>query len=325
MSITQSIPLWRTIQKENFVHLKPLLDFLELNLEHRKQVIIPENFVLNVPKRLALKIEKGTLNDPLLKQFLPLKDELIPHPQFSLDPVQDQEFRSHTRLLRKYNGRALLLTTSACAMHCRYCFRQNFDYQEAYALTEELKLIEEDKSLNEVILSGGDPLSLSDHKINSLLDTLESYSHITKVRFHTRFPIGIPERLDTHFLELLDNRRYKVIFVLHNNHPKELDEDVTQAISKLQRLGIMTLNQAVLLKGVNDDFETQLKLHQKLIDHGILPYYLHQLDRVQGASHFEVDSNQGKEIIEHLRAHLPGYGVPRFVQEIPHKKSKTPI
>lgn len=325
MTLTPSVSSWRSIQKENFVHLKQLLDFLELTIDQRKKISFDSNFVLNLPKRLADKIEKGTLNDPILLQFVPLKLEDETQEGFTLHPVQDDLFRSETRYLQKYKGRALLLTTSACAMHCRYCFRQNFDYGTSVDFSKELAHIEQETSLHEVILSGGDPLSLSDQKLKELLDQIEAIPHITKVRFHTRFPIGIPERLDAHFLELLKNRQYKIYFVFHINHAKELDEEVALAISKLQKLGVITLNQAVLLKGVNDNYETQQELHQQLADCGILPYYLHQLDRVQGASHFEVSPDKGRQIIQYLRSHLPGYAVPAYVQEIPNEPNKTPL
>ncbi len=320
-----TVPIWRAIQRENFVRLKPLMDFLQLDLSLRKELIEPPNFALNLPKRLAEKIEKNTLTDPILRQFVPLKFELDNHPEFVLDPVEDQNFREQTRLLQKYRGRALLLTTSACAMHCRYCFRQNLDYGLIEDFSYELERIKEDTSIHEVILSGGDPLSLSDEKLSSLLEKLESFDHVTKIRFHTRFPIGIPERITPSFLSLLSQKRVQFFFVFHINHPKELDEDVLRAIAQIRNLGHITLNQAVLLKGVNDNNETQLELHQILCNHGILPYYLHQLDRVQGAAHFEVEPQRGHKIIEYLRSHLPGYGVPRYVQEIPHKPNKMPM
>ncbi len=210
-------------------------------------------------------------------------------------------------------------------MHCRYCFRQNFDYGDSSDFSNELARIEKDTSLHEIILSGGDPLSLGDRKLKQLLDQIEKIPHITKVRFHTRFPIGIPERLDADFLELLNNRRYKVYFVFHINHAKELDREIIAAISNLQKLGVITLNQAVLLKGINDNYETQQELHLALVDCGILPYYLHQLDRVEGAAHFEVNPDKGRKIIQHLRSHLPGYAVPSYVQEIPKEPNKTPL
>ncbi len=325
MSETSSLPSWRAIQKENFVYLKPLLDFLELSLKQREEIAVQSNFTLNLPRRLAEKIKKGSLDDPILKQFVPLKLEHEINSKFILDPVQDNLFRPETRLLQKYKGRALLLTTSACAMHCRYCFRQNLDYGDVENFSKELYFIKNDSSLHEVFLSGGEPLSLSDQKLNYLLNEIEEFSHITKIRFHTRFPIGIPERIDDSFLKLLKDRRLKFYFVFHINHPKELDKEILYKISLLQNLGALTLNQAVLLKGINDSFETQLELHKVFIDAGILPYYLHQLDRVRGTSHFEVDQGKGHKIMEYLRANLPGYGVPTYVQEIPQKPNKTPL
>jgi len=242
-----------------------------------------------------------------------------------LDPVGDEQARKSTRLLKKYSGRALLISTPACAMHCRYCFRQNFDYQKSESFTEEIDILRSDTSIHEVILSGGDPLSLSDEKLRILLDQLEGISHIKKIRFHTRFLLGIPERVDSSFLSILKDRRVQLYFVFHINHPKEIDEDLLYSAKKLRESGGILLNQSVLLKGVNDSCKTQLELHQALIDGGILPYYLHQLDRVAGTAHFEVDPDRGREIIEYLQIHLPGYGVPRYFQEIPNQPNKTPL
>ncbi len=325
MSTTKSPQLWRQIQKTNFTSIDTLAEFLELSQEQKALLYSPENFTLNLPVRLAQKMEKGNINNPIFRQFVPLKQETIKAEGFFTDPVEDGHFRQATRFLKKYNGRALLLASSACAMHCRYCFRQNLDYGTTENFTEELALIHNDPTLNEVILSGGDPLSLSDQKLEFLLNDLESCLHITKVRFHTRFIIGIPERISEPFLELLKNRRYKIYFIVHVNHPLELDYDVLMAIDQLQKIGVMILNQAVLLKGVNDDFDVQLKLHQKLIDHAIIPYYLHQLDKIEQGAHFEVPTFKGLEIIEYLKANLPGYGVSKYVQEIPQKPSKTTI
>lgn len=325
MSTTKAPQLWRQILKNNFTSIDALSEFLELSDEQKAHLYTPVHFKLNLPQRLAQKMEKGNINDPIFLQFVPLKQETVKAEGFFTDPVEDGHFRQATRFLKKYNGRALLLASSACAMHCRYCFRQNMDYGTSENFVEELELIQKDTTLNEVILSGGDPLSLSDQKLNFLLNELENCSHITKLRFHTRFIIGIPERINEPFLELLKNRRYKIYMILHINHPLELDQEVLAAIDKLQKLGILMLNQEVLLKGVNDNFEVQLKLHQKLIDNGIIPYYMHQLDKVEQRAHFDVPISKGLEIIEYLKANLPGYGVSKYVQEIPQKPSKTTL
>jgi EF-P beta-lysylation protein EpmB len=284
------------------------------------------HFPLNVPYRLARKIKKNSLDDPIFKQFIPLKDEAIINPQFVLDPVEDTTFCKSQKLLQKYKKRALLLTTSACAMHCRYCFRQNFSYETVTkGFEKELQLIQEDKTLQEVILSGGDPLSLSNKDLKALLISLDKIPHLKRIRFHTRFVIGIPERVDEELLSILHNTKKQIYFVIHCNHPTELDSDIIYYLDKVKKLSIPILCQTVLLKGVNDDKDTMLNLCEQLIDNGIIPYYLHQLDKVQGASHFEVEKSKGLEIISELRKELSGYGVFSYVEEIANKESKLPI
>lgn len=318
--------LWRQIQRLNFIDLEKLANFLELSVDQKEKIVKKPKFVLNIPLRLANKISKNTLEDPILRQFIPLEEENRIVEGFNEDPVCDHLYRKESQLLHKYIGRALLVCTSACAMHCRYCFRQNFDYSEQNTLfNKELELIRQDASLHEIILSGGDPLSLENTTISSLLNELESIAHIRRVRIHTRFPIGIPERLDEGFLSLLERKRLQIWFVVHVNHPRELDAEILDKLKSIQKLGIPVLNQSVLLKGVNDTVEVQKELCEKLVDHGILPYYLHQLDRVQGTSHFEVNPDQGRLIIQTLMTSLSGYAVPKYVKEIPGALSKTSL
>ncbi len=317
---------WKLILRKNFTHWEKLADFLELTSEQRKQIIKKSHFPLNLPLRLAEKIKKGTLTDPILKQFLPDVQEELKTPGFVVDPVGDSGCREAPKLLHKYQGRVLLVTTSACAMHCRYCFRQNFDYKTNERLfLEELELIEKDSTIHEVILSGGDPLSLSDQIIDDLLTRLSKIPHVKRIRFHTRFPVGIPERIDEAFLKVLKRCTLQIWFVLHINHPLELDQDLTIKIKSLQQLGIVLLNQSVLLRDVNDDEETLAHLCEALVDQGVLPYYLHQLDRVEGASHFEVGEEKGLALIQALTKRLSGYAVPKYVREIPGELSKTSL
>ncbi len=326
MLSSNSIPAWKKILKTNFTYWQPLADFLELNPAQREFILKKTHFPLNLPYRLAQKIEKKSLTDPILIQFLPTQQETTTHPEFCLDPVGDSLSQKKSKLLHKYPGRVLLITTSACAMHCRYCFRQNFDYECSDKLFDsELQYISQDPSLHEVILSGGDPLSLSDPILTSLFNRLEAIPHIKVIRMHTRFPIGIPERIDADFLRLFKNSRLKFYIVIHSNHPLELDPEVLSALENLRSEGVTLLNQSVLLKGVNDDSTTLKELCLKLIHNGIIPYYLHQLDRVQGAAHFEVSEDQGRMLIDQLTQELPGYAVPRYVREIPGQSSKTPI
>lgn len=318
-----SIPLWRAIQKENFICPKKLAEFLELD-ESQKKRVITSSFSLNIPLRLAKKMEKGTLEDPLVKQFVPLEDETYASPVFLCDPLQEKTFQKSPKLLKKYPTRALLVTTSACPMHCRFCFRKKYEYDKNPSNFEkELDFIRKDLSLKEIILSGGDPLSLSDQKLSILLSSLDKISHLKRLRFHTRFPIGIPERICDTFLDILGSLSHQVYFVIHCNHPKELDEEVLSSLKKIKKNGAVLLCQTVLLKGVNDSLEILTSLSEILTDNGILPYYLHQLDPVVGAAHFAVSEDEGKQLVEKMRNSLSGYGVPRYAKEIPHKQSKT--
>jgi len=315
--------MWRQIQKQNFTDWKKLSAFLQLDAAH---ILQRPGFPLNLPLRLAQKIKKNTLNDPILRQFLPTKDELRTVPGFNSDPVGDIPSRKEKKLLHKYKGRALLVCTSACAMNCRFCFRRNFPYEtEEKSFDAELQVIERDPSISEIILSGGDPLSLSDQTLRVLISSLSAIPHLKKLRFHTRFPVGIPERIDAGFLDILQSTRLQVVFIIHCNHPDELDKEVLAALKKIQFLGIPILNQTVLLKGVNDSVPILKALMEKLTDNGVIPYYLHQLDKVQGAAHFEVSEEKGLFLLQQLSCELPGYAVPRYVKEVSGESSKTAL
>lgn len=319
-------PIWRVIQKSNFTNLDILCEFLELSQEQKSFLVAKPKFPLNLPYRLAKKIRKSTLDDPILKQFVPLKEELNISDNFTISPTKDECFSKTAKLLKKYEKRALLITTSACAMHCRFCFRQNYPYETKDKLFhDELEIIKEDTSLIEIILSGGDPLSLSDEILKELISNLDEIQHLKILRFHTRFPIGIPERITESFLEILKSSRLQILFVTHINHPLELDSEVVSHLKSVQKLGIPILNHTVLLKDVNDDIATLTELNLALIKAGILPYYLNQLDKVQGCMHFEVSIEKGEELVKELRENLPGYAVPRYIEEIPGKKHKSLI
>ncbi len=324
--MTSSIPLWRHIQRNNFTQIKVLCDYLELDESNRQKILYSPRFPLNLPQRLANKIAKNCLTDPIFRQFVPLCDEQVPHPDFVPDPVQDACHRKTNKILHKYHGRALLVTTSACAMHCRYCFRQNFAYEtQERTFDEDLSYLSTDSSIKEIILSGGDPLSLSDSTLTQLLTQLDAIQHLDRIRIHTRFPIGIPERIDDSFLHLLAACKKQLFFVIHANHPRELDLEVLQVLKRIQRLGIPVLNQSVLLKGVNDTEDVFLSLAQNLVNAGILPYYLHALDPVQGSSHFALADERGHQLLHYVQTHLSGYGVPKFVREESGQPSKTPL
>ncbi len=319
-------PDWRRIQLQNFHSWEKLALFLQLQDPYKDELLQKSSFPLNLPYRLAEKIAKNTLEDPILKQFVPLKKELILNENFVLDPVQDASFRKESKLIHKYQGRALLVTSSACAMHCRYCFRKNFSYEtKRKDFEEELKTLENDTSISELILSGGDPLSLSNEDLKNLLTSLIPLTHIKRVRFHTRFPIGIPERIDEEFLSILEKIPKQFFFTIHTNHPKELDADIFSALKKVARLGIPLLNQTVLLQGVNDSVPVLEELFSLLSDHGIIPYYLHHLDPVTGTTHFATSEDQGKDLMRQLSKKLSGYSLPKYVKEVPGQSSKTPI
>lgn len=316
---------WQKILRTNLRSTEELCDFLELQPSQRKIIIEKKRFGLNVPLRLAKKMTKGSITDPLFLQFVPIEKELFIGHGCKKDPVDDKAFVKAPKLLVKYPGRALLLVSSACAMHCRYCFRQHFDYAIKGGFSEELAYIAKDLSLKEVILSGGDPLSLPNPLLQSLIEEIAAFPHITRLRFHSRFPIGIPERIDDGFLDILRKTRLQVYFVLHSNHSSEIDEDVRTAVKRLMKEGAVVLNQAVLLKGVNDSVQELEALIEKCVDVGIIPYYLHQLDCVQGASHFGVAQEDGKRLIEEMRGRVSGFGLFRYVEEVPHRQSKTAL
>lgn len=315
--------IWRQIQKKNFTDWKKFAAFLQIDSAH----ILPSpRFPLNIPLRLASKIEKNNLNDPILRQFLPTKSELKETLGFTSDAVGDTSSLKAKKMLHKYKGRALLVCTSGCAMNCRFCFRQKFPYEtEEKSFDKELEMIAADSSLSEIILSGGDPLSLSDRTLKELITNLDAIPHLKRLRFHSRFPIGIPERIDTSFLNILKSTRLQVFFLIHCNHPSEFDSDVMIALKKIQHLGIPVLNQSVLLKGVNDSVPILKSLVETLVDNGIVPYYLHQLDRVQGTAHFEVSEETGRSLLNELSKEVSGYALPRYVREIAGEASKIAL
>ena len=284
------------------------------------------DFSLLVPRSYISRIRLGDPHDPLLRQVLPTEAERRIVRGFTSDPVGDRSARRAGRLLHKYHGRVLMVTTGACAVHCRYCFRRHYPYAEARHCTRRweasLEHIARDPSIEEVILSGGDPLALVDVRLAELATMLAGIPHVRRLRIHTRMPIVIPQRVTDSLLDWLLGTRLRPIVVVHANHPRELDEAVVAALSKLVGASIPVLNQSVLLRGVNDDAETLIALSHRLLGCGVLPYYLHQLDRVAGAAHFEVPVEEGIQLIGQMRRRLPGYAVPRYVQDIAGEPSK---
>lgn len=284
-------------------------------------------FPVFVPLPLLTRMTPGDWNDPLLKQVLPVRSEDHSPPGFSLDPLGESAATLTPGLLQKYAGRVLLVTTGACAVHCRYCFRRHFPYTESPTSPTQwepaIAQIAADDSIEEVILSGGDPLTIVDQQLEKLVDRLKQIRHLKRLRIHTRLPIMIPQRITERLVELLGNGPLKPIVVIHANHANELDDSVAAALKKLLKAQVMLLNQTVLLRGINDDAKTLTELSQRLLDCHVLPYYLHQLDPVIGTSHFEVKAERGVELIEQMRAALPGYAVPRYVKELDGEPSKT--
>jgi EF-P beta-lysylation protein EpmB len=286
-------------------------------------------FPLFVPRGYLARLRPGDINDPLLRQVLPLAEELQKAPGFVSDPVGDEAATRQPGLLQKYRGRVLLIVTGACAVHCRYCFRRNFPYDESPGSLDEwrpaLDEIAADDSIREVILSGGDPLTLVDGTLAALVEQLAEIPHLRRLRIHTRLPIMIPERVTDALISLLQQSGLTPLVVIHANHANELDQRVADALAKLSDTGVVLLNQAVLLRGVNDSLEAQAALCERLVNLRVMPYYLHQLDRVAGAAHFEVPIVVGKRIVEELKSYLPGYAVPRYVQEVAGADSKTEL
>ena len=286
-------------------------------------------FRLRVPRNYVARIKPGDPKDPLLRQVLPLDDELIQRSDFSLDPVGDLDAMVVPGLLHKYTGRVLLLTTGACAVHCRYCFRRNFPYADAQISSRRwraaLDYIRTNNTVNEVIFSGGDPLSLADKRLAEMVSELETIPHIRCIRFHTRQPVVLPSRVDQSLLDWLSKCRLQKVIVIHANHGNEIDAVVGRALHRLRTTGVSLLNQSVLLRGVNDSASVLRRLSEVLFDAGVVPYYLHLLDKAQGTAHFAVSKRQARNLVAKLRATLPGYLVPRLVCETPGKASKTPV
>ncbi|WDQ16069.1 EF-P beta-lysylation protein EpmB [Rhodopirellula sp. P2] len=284
-------------------------------------------FPVFVPLEFASRMKPGDPNDPLLRQVLPVAEEAVSPAGFSSDPVGDLHATVAPGLLHKYHGRALAITTGACGIHCRYCFRREFPYSENSSRGDHLELalkyLREQDSIEEVLLSGGDPLTLTDDSVADLMQRIEAIPHVRRLRWHTRMPIVIPSRVTEAWVERMRASRLTSWVVVHCNHPAELDAETGAALMRLVDAGVPVLNQAVLLRGVNDDAEVLESLCRRLIDLRVMPYYLHQLDKVRGAAHFEVDQDRGRALISELESRLPGFAVPRFVCEQAGRASKT--
>jgi len=309
---------------------RELCRLLDLPPETAEQAVeAAGGFPLFVPRGFLAKITPQDPRDPLLLQVLPRMAETEPQAGFTVDPVDESDAQPTPGLLKKYSGRALLVTTAACGVHCRYCFRRHFPYDDGPAMRPRwrhaIDWVAADETIDEVILSGGDPLTLTDELLAELAESILTVDHIKRLRIHTRIPVVIPERVTDDLIGWLTGTRLTPIVVVHANHPREICDDVAAGLRRLIDSGIPVLNQSVLLAGVNDDIEVLTNLCRRLIDLGVMPYYLHQLDRVAGAAHFEVSTDRGRKLIDELRRHLPGYAVPRYVQEVPGESSKVVI
>jgi EF-P beta-lysylation protein EpmB len=286
-------------------------------------------FALRVPRGYVRRMRRGDARDPLLLQVLPVAAERVATPGYVTDPVGDLERRKGPGLLHKYEGRALLVATGACAVHCRYCFRRHFPYGEESALqggwAAALGQLRADTSISEVILSGGDPLSLSDRRLELLTDALRAVHHVRRLRIHTRYPIVLPERIDDGLVDWLSRTQLQKVVVIHANHANEIDDSVRRACRRLVQAGATVLNQSVLLAGVNDCVDSLADLSEALFETQVLPYYLHVLDKVQGAAHFDVEEQRALQLHTQLAARLPGYLVPRLVREVPGAAAKLPV
>lgn len=326
--IVKESPDWREVLSRSVSDPMELCRLLDLD----REALPPghpllRQFPVRVPAPYLARIERGNPDDPLLLQVFPGMEEEIDASGFSGDPLEEAAFNPMPGILHKYEGRALLLLTSACAIHCRYCFRRHFPYDDNLPgrrhWQQSLDYLAADDSISEVIFSGGDPLTLPDRYLDWFINALEPLGHIRRIRIHTRLPIMIPQRITPELCRILANPRFQSILVLHSNHAQEFDQAVDAACRLLGESGITLLNQSVLLNRINDSCETLAALSERLIQAGVLPYYLHLLDKVSGAAHFDVPEETGKALIRGLQEILPGYLVPRLVRETPGQTSKT--
>jgi L-lysine 2,3-aminomutase len=320
---------WQKELAQAFSDPEALLTYLQLPLEEfRDDIAARRLFPLKVPRPFAARMAKNDREDPLFKQVFTRREEFIQAPQFGTDPLAEHN-NAQPGILHKYQSRLLMLLRGGCAVNCRYCFRRHFPYADNHLNRQEwqqaLDYVKQDTQLNEVIYSGGDPLMAKDDFLIWLTQEIAAIPHITRLRVHTRLPVVIPSRVTQELIDCLSTSRLKTVMVLHINHANEIDADLTRAMTKLRQKGVTLLNQAVLLKGINDELEQQVALSETLFASGILPYYLHVLDKVEGASHFDTDDGLNRALMAGLIKRLPGYLVPKLVREIAGQPGKTPL
>lgn len=322
---------WQTQLSDLITDPFELLETLKLSHEDLLSgaILASEQFKLRVPRAFVAKMTLGNPFDPLLLQILPHHLEVEEHPEFVTDPLGEEAANQLRGVLHKYRSRFLLTLTGACAVHCRYCFRRHFPYQENLPKDEDWlniqHYIQSRPEINEVILSGGDPLTLSNRKLALWVERIASLNQIRILRIHSRVPIVIPNRVDEELISILKNSRLRVIVVVHSNHASELDDDTCARLAQLSFHQITVLNQSVLLKGVNDSAEALIALSHRLFEARVMPYYLHVLDKVKGAHHFDQIPSVIDSIYHDVLANLPGYLVPKLVREIAGEKNKTPL
>jgi EF-P beta-lysylation protein EpmB len=323
------LPDWRQSLRDAVTDPRELLALVGLPHLAGRLPSGDAGFPLKVPRGFVARMRHGDPDDPLLRQVLPQLAECDEAPGFGADAVGDLDAVAGHGVLHKYEGRALLIAAGSCAVNCRYCFRRHFPYAEelaaAHAWREAVDCLAADPSIREVILSGGDPLVLSTQKLTNLTDMLGGLDHVIRLRIHSRLPVVLPERVDAELCAWLAGLPLQRVVVIHANHPDELDASVGAACARLRAAGATVLNQSVLLRGVNDDAGVLAGLSERLFAMGVLPYYLHQLDRVRGTAHFEVADARARDLLEALRDRLPGYLVPRLVREVPGELAKRPL
>ncbi len=318
---------WKSHLKSAFSDSEQLLRYLDIEpTAHRPSNLVQPSFPVRVPIPFADKMEKGNINDPLLLQVLARDIENAHIEGYSHDPLEEQN-NNTPGLLHKYAGRVLLILTGSCAINCRYCFRRHFPYHQQLAsgenLQKNLETIQKDPSITEVILSGGDPLLLSDKQLFEIISQLEAIPHLRRLRIHSRLPVVIPQRLTLQLQKLLSKNRLQTSLVIHANHGNEMDAELGHGLAALTRSSVSVFNQSVLLKNINDDPQILAELSEKLFEYQIIPYYIHRLDPVAGAAHFDISKKRASKIIRQLGQILPGYLLPKLVVEEPDKACKT--
>ncbi len=321
---------WQEILSDLITDPKELLQILQLDPDSCPySLVASEQFPLKAARPYVARIVKGNWHDPLLRQIWPMLAEETSSEYFVTDPLQETRFNPVPGLLHKYRGRVLLTAAPHCAIHCRYCFRRHFDYQAnspgRVQWEAAFSYIRADSSIEEVILSGGDPLALADRQFSWLVARLAEIRHLTTVRIHTRLPIVIPQRITAELLRSMSDSRLRVVMVVHCNHAQELDRAVLDCFRRLAKNSVTLFNQSVILKDVNDNSKDLIQLCKVLFAHHVLPYYLHMPDQVAGTEHFYVDDQHAKQLIKAMHAALPGYLVPRLVRETPGEQGKTRI